>query len=125
MEFSATYPDGTSEVLLSVPRYDFHWQMSYYLETPKKLPRGTLFTCKAAWDNSAANPNNPHPEATVVAGLQSEEEMMAGFVELGIEASTDSDVWDFFVDAPLEATAEAGRQSDVQREAAHRDSGSK
>ena len=108
MEFSATYPDGTTEMLLSVPKYDFHWQMSYYLEAPKKLPKGTLFTCVAAWDNSAANPDNPNPGATVMAGLQSEEEMMAGFVELGIEASTDSDVWDFFVDAPIDVTGEAG-----------------
>ena len=106
MEFRALYPDGESEVLLSVPRYDFHWQMSYYLDSPKKLPKGTILECTAAWDNSAANPNNPHPEKTVVEGLQSEEEMMAGFVELGIEASTDSDVWDFFVDAPLDSPGE-------------------
>ena len=108
MEFRATYPDGGSEVLLSVPRYDFHWQMSYYLQSPKKLPPGTLLTCVAVWDNSAANPNNPNPDATVVEGLQSEEEMMAGFVELGIEPSTDSDVWDFFTDAPLEAPPRGG-----------------
>jgi hypothetical protein len=105
MEFRATYPDGATEVLLSVPRYDFHWQMSYYLETPRHLPKGTLLTCVATWDNSAANRDNPDPGATVVDGLQSFEEMMAGFVELGIEASTDYDVRDFFVDAPIDAPA--------------------
>jgi hypothetical protein len=104
MEFRAEYPDGRSEVLLSVPRYDFHWQMSYYLQSPKKLPQGTLLTCIAAWDNSAANPNNPDPGATVVGGLQSWEEMMAGFVELSIEPSPDSEVWDFFTDAPIETS---------------------
>jgi hypothetical protein len=111
MEFAALYPDGRSEVLLSVPRYDFHWQMSYYLETPKKLPKDTLLTCVAVWDNSADNPDNPHPEATVIAGLQSEEEMMAGFVELGIEPSPNSDVWDFFVDAPLDVPGEQQHSS--------------
>jgi hypothetical protein len=106
MEFRATYPGGESEVLLSVPRFDFHWQMSYYLETPKTLPKGTLLTCSAAWDNSAGNPNNPDPGATVVGGLQSEEEMMAGFVELGIDpASTHVS---FFADAPLEEPDAAG-----------------
>jgi hypothetical protein len=102
MEFEATYPDGRSEILLSVPDYDFHWQMSYYLAEPKRLPKGTLLTCRASWDNSDRNPDNPNPAATVREGLQSEEEMMAGFVELGIEASTNSEAWDFFTDAPFE-----------------------
>ncbi len=95
--------------------------MSYYLKEPKRLPEGTLLTCRASWDNSDGNPDNPNPGATVREGLQSEEEMMAGFVELGIEASTDSDVWDFFVDAPFEAPAEgstagaqAGRATPVE-----------
>ena len=75
-------------------------------QAPKKLPKGTLLTCVAGWDNSAANPNNPNPGATVVGGLQSEEEMMAGFVEVGMEPSTDSQVWDFFTDAPFETTSQ-------------------
>jgi hypothetical protein len=123
MEFEATYPDGRSEILLSVPDYDFHWQTTYYLEEPKRLPAGTFLICRASWDNSDRNPDNPNPAATVREGLQSEEEMMAGFVELGIEASTDSDVWDFFEDAPLEVTGEATQQSDAQR--ARQSSGSK
>jgi len=113
MEFSATYPDGRSEILLSVPRYDFHWQMSYYLAEPRHLPKDTLLTCVATWDNSANNPNNPNPEATVVGGLQSEQEMMAGFVEIGIEASNDSQVWDFFIDAPIESGSNADRRAAV------------
>lgn len=104
MEFRAIYPGGESEVLLSVPRYDFHWQMSYYLKTPKRLPKGTTLICNAAWDNSANNPNNPNPKAEVVGGLQSEEEMMAGFVELGIDPKADS--LEFFTDAPMDTVSE-------------------
>ena len=26
--------------MLSVPKYDFHWQLAYELETPLKLPGG-------------------------------------------------------------------------------------
>jgi hypothetical protein len=117
MEFRALYPNGESEILLSVPRYDFHWQMSYYLDMPKTLPKGTVLTCTAVWDNSAANPNNPDPGATVIGGLQSEEEMMAGFVELAIEPSSDSEVWDFFTDAPLEAPVEQQQTLDRERQA--------
>jgi hypothetical protein len=105
MEFRATYPDGETEVLLSVPRYDFHWQMSYSLAAPKTLPKDTLLTCIAVWDNSAKNPNNPNPAATVVDGLQSEEEMMAGFVEVGLDPTSEVEYADLFVDAPLEAPA--------------------
>ena len=40
MTYIAHYPDGTDEVLLSVPKYDFNWQISYELTTPKVLPQG-------------------------------------------------------------------------------------
>ena len=29
MTYIAHYPDGTSETLLSVPKYDFNWQITY------------------------------------------------------------------------------------------------
>ena len=28
-EYSIVRPDGTSETVLSVPRYDFNWQITY------------------------------------------------------------------------------------------------
>ena len=33
MTYTAFYPDGTSEVLLSVPHHDFNWQITYELAT--------------------------------------------------------------------------------------------
>jgi peroxiredoxin len=78
--YEATYPDGRREVLLDVPRYDFNWQLRYELAEPKRLPRGTVISCTAVFDNSAANPNNPDPTKTVRWGDQSWEEMMIGFV---------------------------------------------
>src|SRR5581483_5502446 len=41
MTYIAHYPDGTSETLLHVPKYDFNWQITYELATPKVLPAGT------------------------------------------------------------------------------------
>ena len=38
--YTATYPDGRSEVLLSVPAYDFGWQSIYILSEPKAMPEG-------------------------------------------------------------------------------------
>ena len=30
MTYIAHYPDGTSETLLSVPKWDFNWQITYH-----------------------------------------------------------------------------------------------
>jgi hypothetical protein len=38
-KYTAVYPDGRSEVLLNVPKYDFNWQLTYILEKPIALPR--------------------------------------------------------------------------------------
>src|SRR5439155_13143926 len=40
MTYIAHYPDGTDETLLSVPKYDFNWQITYQLAKPKMLPKG-------------------------------------------------------------------------------------
>ena len=97
MEFRVSYPTGESETLLSVPRYDFHWQMTYYLKEPKILPKGTIITCIAVYDNSPNNRYNPDPQAVVKGGRQSWEEMMAGFVDFGIGPNQSLDL---FHDAP-------------------------
>ncbi|MDX1384008.1 MAG: hypothetical protein R3190_10225 [Thermoanaerobaculia bacterium] len=82
--YTAHYPDGTSEVLLDVPRYDFNWQTTYEypLGEPKKIPAGSEIEFLAAWDNSAANPNNPDPTRDVKWGLPSTDEMMVGWIIL-------------------------------------------
>jgi hypothetical protein len=77
--FEVELPDGQREVLLDVPRYDFNWQLRYDLAEPKFLPKGTRLLCTAHYDNSAANPWNPDPSATVRFGLQTWEEMMVGY----------------------------------------------
>ncbi len=77
--FEAVFPDGRREVLLDVPRYDFHWQLRYELAEPRLLPRGGKLVCTATWDNSADNPNNPDPTRTVVWGDQTSDEMLIGF----------------------------------------------
>jgi peroxiredoxin len=80
--YEALYPDDTAEVLLDVPRYDFNWQHRYVLAEPKRLPAGTRLRCTAVYDNSAANPANPDPSATVRAGTQSWDEMFNGYFDV-------------------------------------------
>jgi thiol-disulfide isomerase/thioredoxin len=81
MTFTAHYPGGHSETLLVVPNYSFDWQMPYVWEPGrKKLPQGTRLEAVAHYDNSAFNPFNPDPGATVKCGQQTFHEMMNGFV---------------------------------------------
>src|SRR5262249_34898488 len=44
--YTAQYPDGACEVLLSVPHYDFNWQIVYRLAEPKWMPKGTTIHCE-------------------------------------------------------------------------------
>lgn len=76
--YEAIWPDGRRETLLDVPKYDFNWQHSYVLAQPRRLPKGTTIHCVAHFDNSADNPANPDPRATVHWGDQSWEEMLIG-----------------------------------------------
>ena len=87
--FDLRHPDGRTEVLLNVPRYDFDWQFYYYLKEPIQLEAGTAIECLAHFDNSPNNPENPDPTAEVRWGDQSWEEMMIGFFEIGFDASHD------------------------------------
>jgi hypothetical protein len=79
-KYVADFPDGSSEVLLNVPNYDFNWQTMYRFQEPKVLPAGTVIRCEGAYDNSAANPMNPDPESWVYFGEQTFEEMFIGYL---------------------------------------------
>lgn len=77
MTVRLVYPGGETETLLSVPHYDFNWQIIYYLAKPLLLPQGTRVEVTAHWDNSANNPRNPDPTRTVRWGNQSSDEMLS------------------------------------------------
>ena len=79
--FELVNTDGTREVLLNVPKYDFNWQASYILAKPRTVPAGSVIECTAWYDNSTRNPVNPDPTARVRWGNQTWEEMMIGFME--------------------------------------------
>jgi hypothetical protein len=82
--YEALYPDGTSEILLDIPQYDFNWQTAYRLVEPKPLPQGTRIHCVAHFDNSAENLSNPDPSATVRWGEQTWDEMLIGYFDIAI-----------------------------------------
>ena len=95
MIYTAFYPDGRSEILLAVPKWDFNWQLTYRLAEPKLLPKGTKLEVVAHYDNSKGNLFNPDPGKDVRWGDQTWEEMMIGFMTYTVEGQ-----------APLSSTAQ-------------------
>jgi peroxiredoxin len=76
--FVAAYPDGRTEILLDVPKYDFNWQNIYQLTKPRLMPKGSALRCVAHYDNSDNNLANPDPTKPVHFGEQTWDEMMVG-----------------------------------------------
>jgi hypothetical protein len=79
--YRAIYPDGRSQILLAVPKYNFNWQVYYYPKTPIAVPKGTRIEAVAHYDNSVNNPGNPDPSREVRFGEQTWDEMMNAFFD--------------------------------------------
>ena len=79
MTFTAVHSDGSRVVLLSVPRYNFNWQINFELTKPYFMPKGSVLEVVSHHDNSANNRANPNPDTEVRYGDQTWEEMAFGF----------------------------------------------
>ena len=72
LESYATLPDGKKKWLIRIPDWDRNWEAVYRYREPVLLPKGTVISMRFHYDNSAANPRNPHdPPLRVIAGNQS------------------------------------------------------
>ena len=74
-EYRLIYPDGRSQVVLSLPKYDFNWQTYYVFTVPLAAPKGSRLEATAHYDNSINNKSNPDPKVEVRWGPQTWEEM--------------------------------------------------
>ncbi len=82
IKFTANFPDGSSESLLSIPNFQHNWQMNYRLRVPKFLPAGTEIVADGAFDNSPLNPLNPDPSQEVKWGDQVWDEMFIAWMRI-------------------------------------------
>jgi hypothetical protein len=89
MTFSVTYPDGREEILLNVPKYNFNWQLIYALETPLKIPPGSVLRAVAHYDNSSNNKFNPAPDSELPWGAESWHEMYFPYFDLAVTKEVD------------------------------------
>jgi hypothetical protein len=72
LTISAALPGGETTQLLNIPRWRYKWRMRYQLRDAIELPKGTVVTVAAVYDNSAKNTDNPDPEAEVKADATGE-----------------------------------------------------
>ena len=79
-------PGTRPDLLLRGSRYDFGWQLTYELQQPIELKRGMRVGFVAHLDNSANNPLNPDPSATVRWSELNDGEMVSGFFDIAIDA---------------------------------------
>jgi Flp pilus assembly protein TadD len=83
IEGYATLPNGTREWLIRIPDWDPNWQAVYHYRKPVFLPAGTVISMRYRYDNSSANPRNPHsPPRRVRGGNQSTDEMAHFWLQL-------------------------------------------
>ena len=85
-EFRAIYPTGEEETLLK-STYNFNWQLTYILDKPKPMPKGTKIVVTAWYDNSANNLFNPDPTKAVHWGEQSSDEMLISTATFRVHAN--------------------------------------
>jgi hypothetical protein len=84
-KYTLVYPDGTSKVLLSVPRFDFGWQLTYVFKEEVAAPKGSRLDVVAHHDNSPKNKFNPDPTKEVRWGDQTWDEMMIGYLDYTVD----------------------------------------
>jgi hypothetical protein len=76
--YTAVYPDGSKESLLSVSAYDFARQSVYRHTKQKAMRRRTRIDYPAHFDNSAENPVNSDPSQTLTCGNQDYNQILIG-----------------------------------------------
>jgi hypothetical protein len=79
--YELVHADGRTEILLSVPGYDFEWQLQYRFKKPVPMEKGSRVIATFHYDNSQNNRANPDPTKAIRWGDRSEDEMMVTWTE--------------------------------------------
>ncbi len=80
------------ETVLSVPAYNFNWQLKYQPKQWIPVRKGDQLRVTAWYDNSPNNRFNPDPSREVVWGDQSWDEMLFGFFDFIIAADSSPEI---------------------------------
>ena len=73
-------PNNDTVPIISIPHWDFHWQMAYTFKTLQKVPKGSILESTVIYDNTSENPHNPSsPPKEVRLGEGTTDEMMLSY----------------------------------------------
>jgi len=77
MEVKAILPDGSTQVVSYVGKFNFNWMTNYIYadDAAPAFPKGTVIQVSAWYDNTKANPSNPDPDQWVGYGDRTVDEM--------------------------------------------------
>lgn len=92
----AVNPFGDTIPLVSVPQWNFDWQLFYNFTSLQKLENGTMLYSEGTYDNTVNNPNNPNnPPVDVSYGTSSLDEMFRYFyIAVNYEAGDEDIILD-------------------------------
>jgi hypothetical protein len=95
MMVEAILPDGTSEVVSYVGKFNFNWMTNYiYADDAAPIyPKGTMIRVTAWYDNTRANPNNPDPDQWVGFGDRTVDEMGHAWMNVTYVSDDDYKAW--------------------------------
>ena len=95
-KYEAFYPDGTREMLLEVPWYDWNWQTNYEYKEPKVVPAGTRVEVTMWFDNTEEREDIIRGQGTEISsdravsfGGPTYDEMMIGFLDYAYNVPVD------------------------------------
>jgi hypothetical protein len=95
MMLEAILPDGTSQVVSYVSRFNFNWMTNYIYadDAAPWFPKGTVIHVVSWHDNTAANKNNPDPDQWVGYGDRTVDEMAHAWVNVTYVSEEDYKEW--------------------------------
>ncbi len=79
--------------LIDIPKWDFHWQGYYTVQSLLKIPANSILYSAATYDNTTNNPDNPSsPPQDVGAGEHTTDEMMITFITYTLYQTGDENI---------------------------------
>jgi len=95
MMVEAILPDGSTEVVSYVGKFNFNWMTNYIYadDAAPMYPKGTMIRVTAWYDNTRANPNNPDPDQWVGFGDRTVDEMGHAWMNVTYVGDEDYTEW--------------------------------
>jgi hypothetical protein len=95
MMVEAILPDGATEVVSYVGKFNFNWMTNYIFadDAAPMYPKGTMIRVTAWYDNTRANRNNPDPDQWVGFGDRTVDEMGHAWMNVTYVSDDDYTAW--------------------------------